>query len=431
MKLKRTIVRYQAKKIWDIDNIIQSDGALPPGWLSPGDEIHPDLIRYKGYWYCGLKEGPPALRHPRWARIIRSADGEQWESVKRIDWAGGHVADLKFSVTGDGMLMVHTMVCDMSIPQGAVIPQDPDRPEHGLIKRMSVTWLTRDGLDWGSMYACPTGYNTTRYDVTWFRGMGYSLAYSYKDTRGTLYRTGDGKSWRALMNNVYGGWSAPKLAESDLPVDDQRLKYVAWENNQQRRGVDVNNLALEDRRGGFAFTPPSEAALAFEPDGTAVALVRAHPVFAILGTAPAPFYDQWTWRATRVDWNNDGKLRPAGELLGVQMGGPILRRLSDGRLIAAGRADSSTATEGLGRLTLFEVDVANAILKRFGDFDGYSHYPGVVEHEGELWITCGKQQRQDAFGVYLLKAGVPGAICDQPKGGEIGSAGQIAKGDNQ
>lgn len=407
----------QAKKIWDIDSITKADGC-PPDPL-PSGEIHPDLIRYKGYWYCGLKECPHAAkiadaksckagdRSCGGSRIIRSADGKNWESVKFIKWSAGRVTDLKFSITGEGALMVNTMVTN-SAQHHFNTPCRPEQPESGPVKRMSVTWLTTDGLDWGTMYGCPTGIHTTRYMTTWHEGMGYSLAYCQKDERGTLYRTHDGKSWQVIARHVYDSWTGRELAAENMPADDQRLKYVVLVENKRRLGVDVNNLALTDSRGGFTPKPPSEAALAFQPDGTMVALARAHPVYAIMGTAPAPFYDQWTWRETRVDWAGDGKLRPAGELLGVQMGGPVLLRLSDGRLIAAGRADASTENEGIGRLTLFEVDVENAVLKRFGDFDGWSHYPGVVEHEGKLWITCGKQQRPNLFGVYLLQTDLPG-----------------------
>ena len=104
---------------------------------------------------------------------------------------------------------------------------------------------------------------------------------------------------------------------------------------------------------------------------------------------------------------SDGKLGPACEKLGVQMGGPWIKYLSNGLLLAAGRADASTPGNPKGRLTLFLVDRDNAILQRWGDFDGWSHYPGIVEHEGELWITCGRQQMRDPFEVYLLRVPRP------------------------
>ena len=397
----------ESREIWDLDSIANADGALPEG-PPPGGEIHPDLIRYKGYWYCGLKEGPHGVRdYPSRARVIRSADGEKWESVRRVEWAGGHVSDLKFSVTGDGLLMMNTIVSDMAFGAQDEPPARPDRPETGRIRRMSVTWLTEDGVRWGGVHACPTGFSTVRYVVAWHRGMCYSVGYGLKDERGTLYRTADGRTWHTLATNIYDSWHCPEVRVEDMPPDDQRLRHAVQQGNVRRVGVDANDITQAADRGGFAPKPPSEAALEFLPDGTAVAVARAHPVFAILGTAKPPYYEEWTWRAMQVDWNRDGNLRPAGELLGVQMGGPMLRWLSDGRLIAASRADASTETKGIGRLTLYLVDVQNAVLERLASFDGYSHYPGVVEHEGKLWISCGKQQRADLFGAYLLQTELP------------------------
>lgn len=409
--------RFEAKKIWDLESIVAADGALPEG-PPPGGEIHPDLIRYKGHWYCGLKERPHPPEgaksefrpvHPGGSRIIRSADGETWESVKFIRWERCGVTDLKFSVTGEGALMVSTMVKYYSQDRFAPLAaRQPGEPEAGPLFRTAVSWLTTDGVDWGTVHGCPTGINTTRYSVTWHEGIGYSVGSGQKDIGGTLYRTHDGKAWQAITHDVFGGWQAPKLSEADMAPDDQRLKRVVFEGKQRQVGNDPNDVTQARLLGGFVSRAPTETVLAFQPDGAAVAVSRAHPVFAILGVAEPPRYDKWTWRETRVDWNRDGNLRPAGEMLGVQMGGPVLRRLSDGRLIAASRADASTETEGIGRLTLFEVDVENAVLKRQASFDGYSHYPGVLEHDGKLWISCGKQQRADLFGVYLLKVGLPG-----------------------
>ena len=61
-----------------------------------------------------------------------------------------------------------------------------------------------------------------------------------------------------------------------------------------------------------------------------------------------PDYADWTWQPTRVDWNADGDLGPACEKLGVQMGGPWSRYLSNGLLLAAGRADASTPGHPMG-----------------------------------------------------------------------------------
>lgn len=362
----------EARKIWDLEDTRRVDPSLSPDQDLRG-EIHPDLIRYKGHWYCGLKESP--LRR---ARLIRSPDGEQWESVRVFEWGdGGLVGDPKFSVTADGALMITTHAKDprRTLPGGS-----------GPTWTASVTWLSHDGVDWGHVHACPTGFagrSVVRYSTTWFRGAGYSIS----STSGNLFKTLDGKNWRLIREDVYSSW---------VPPDE--IEFSRFE-------VDPNDVQQQGREPPRR---PNEAALAFDPhDGTACAIVRNHPLYALIGVAAAPYYTDWTWQAARVDWDGDGTLLPANQKLGVQMGGPVIKYLSNGLLLAAGRADATTPGHPKGRLTLFIVDRDNAILKRWGDFDGYSHYPGVVEHEGRLWITCGKQQKADPFAVYLLKVPLP------------------------
>lgn len=374
LSARKSDVPIVAKKIWDLEDSRRADGGLPKESDLRG-EIHPDLARYKGHWYCGLRESP--LRR---FRVIRSPDGERWESVRVFAWgAEGELGDPKFSVTADGALMINTWAKDTTPLPGAA-GKSPTWTA-------SVSWLTRDGLDWGHVNACPTGFasrSVARYSTTWFRGKGYSIS----SRSGDLYGTLDGKMWRLLVGNVFTSWDAPEATEEML------------------RSFDPNDIHQSE---GQAPRAPSETALAFHPqDGTACAVSRTHPIYAIIGKASPPEYDEWTWKPARVDWDGDGRLLPAREKLGVQMGGPVLRYLSNGALLAAARADASTLGNPKGRLTLFLVDRDRAILKRWGDFDGWSHYPGVVEHEGELWITCGRQQKRDPFEVYLLRVPLPG-----------------------
>ena len=52
-KQHRQQVPIIARKIWDLEDTRKADGGLPECADLRG-EIHPGLIRYKGYWYCGL-----------------------------------------------------------------------------------------------------------------------------------------------------------------------------------------------------------------------------------------------------------------------------------------------------------------------------------------------------------------------------------------
>jgi hypothetical protein len=331
-----------------------------------------DLIRFKGRWYCSFREAQSHGNHPSGTgRIIRSADGEKWESVALLKWEGADVREPKLSITAEGVLMAYTSIYYVSKQPRAdghyyqldtYVGKPRDESEANVL-RQSVTWLSTDGTTWSGAYACPSGVNTWRWSVTWSDGMGYSIGHpglGGKDINGTLYRTRDGKSWRPLLQEIY-------------PPDSQG----------------------------------NEAALAFDADGTARCLLRAggskDMIGAMLGTGKAPYYQEWQWKTPRVDWMGDGTLRPAKEVFRVSLGGPKLMRLSDGRLLAAGRMLGPGQEDG--RIALFWVDPDAATLTRFAEVDGTS-YAGVVEHEGMLWVSCVKT---DASTILLAKMKVPTA----------------------
>jgi hypothetical protein len=175
--------------------------------------------------------------------------------------------------------------------------------------------------------------------------MGYSIGYSGSDLAGTLYRTRDGKSWRPLLGKFFP------------------------------QGLG------------------NEASLAFDDDDTAYCILRDAPGSQMFGVGKAPFYQEWTWKDTRIDWEGNGELRPAREFL-RPLGGPSLLRLRDGRFVLAGRA---------GGISLFWVDPKNAILTRFASVAA-STYAGIAEHEGSIWVTCGEGA---AATIYLAKVPIP------------------------
>ncbi len=376
--------KFSVQKIWDLEASRRAEGGLPEETDLTG-EIHPDIIHFNGWWYCTLKESKLSR-----LRLIRSVDGEAWQSVRIFSWGDAAIHfEGKLSVTPYGALMITSYIRGLRLCSHHAGTEDV-RVNRGGAWTTSITWLSDDGVNWGQPFVCPSGYAehtaTTRFTTTWFRGVGYSIAHP----TGNLYKTLDGKSWSVLTPDVWSSWVPPKLSDEILNTHDRN----DWQQSQ-----------------GMAPRRPHETTIAFDPlDGSACAISRAHPFFAIMGTATAPNYDDWQWQTTRVDWDGSGKLAPAAEKLGVQIGGPYLRYLSNGLLLAAGRADASTPDAPKGRLTLFIVDPQKAILKRWGNFDGFSHYPGIQEHNGELWIVCGKQQRIDSFAVYLLKAPLPSRL---------------------
>ena len=92
----------QGKRIWDISRIPDRDETRM--------ELT-DLIRFSGYWYCGFREGKIHCDHPTGrARIIRSANGEQWESAALFEWDGASIRTPRLSITAEGHLMAATSI---------------------------------------------------------------------------------------------------------------------------------------------------------------------------------------------------------------------------------------------------------------------------------------------------------------------------------
>ena len=125
-----------------------------------------------------------------------------------------------------------------------------------------------------------------------------------------------------------------------------------------------------------SFHKGNESSIAFKPDGTAVCLIRSG---SAIGQARSP-HTEWSWKKT------------------VDLGGPDLVRLADGRFIAGGR-------DGWGTMKLFELDPATGKATHWLNLParGDSSYPGLVEHDGELWISYySSADDAKAGGLYLV-----------------------------
>ncbi|MBT6493014.1 MAG: SUMF1/EgtB/PvdO family nonheme iron enzyme, partial [Planctomycetaceae bacterium] len=131
---------------------------------------------------------------------------------------------------------------------------------------------------------------------------------------------------------------------------------------------------------------PSEASLLFLPDNTLLALVRrgAATKTATLGTSSPP-YETWAWKD-----------------LDQELAGPNLIRLADGRLVVGARLAKPART------SLCWLDAEKGTLTEFLllPSGGSSGYPGLVEHEGMLWVSYYSSHEGKAK-VYLAKVKVP------------------------
>ena len=347
-----------------------------------------DLIRFRDAWYCGFREGEVHESHPSGrGRIIRSADGENWETAALFDWDCADVREPKFSVTAEGNLMVNTSLAFTSKEpraDGKFYPLDrpgtPETDSEAEVARQSVTWLSCDGERWSSAYACPSGVNTWRWEVAWHNGMGYSVGYCGKDAKGTLYRTRDGKSWRTLLEDFLPDGQGN---EASLVFDADNTAYCLLRDGRRRSrresALDSDGHEIEARQ-------------AQKTHGSSL------PMF---GVGKAPYYREWEWKEVSVDWEGDGRALPAEEVFRAPLGGPKIIRLNDGRFAAAGRVLGPGQNDG--RITLYMVDRDNAVLTKFAECAGTT-YGSIVEHDGRIWVSYAAS---DVSGIFLAKVSLP------------------------
>lgn len=131
---------------------------------------------------------------------------------------------------------------------------------------------------------------------------------------------------------------------------------------------------------------PNETAMLFLEDDTALCLLRrdGDDPSAQLGRAQPP-YESWQWTD-----------------LGVKIGGPAMIRLPDGRIVAAVRLYDDHV-----RTSLMWLDPDAGRLTEFLELPsgGDTSYPGLVAHEGELWVSYYSSHEEKTC-VYLARIGL-------------------------
>jgi hypothetical protein len=218
-------------------------------------------------------------------------------------------------------------------------------------KHQSFAWFSADGKSWSPPVVIGDT-NQWLWRTTWHRRTAYSIGY---DTAGEkfirLYSSRDGRQFDALV---------PRLFDEGYP---------------------------------------NESSVVFLPDDTALCLLRrdGRPASGQLGTARPP-YTEWKWKDLRV-----------------QIGGPHLLRLPDGRLVAAVRL-----YDGAARTSLMWLDADTGRLSEFLKLPsgGDTSYAGLVWHAGLLWVSY-YSSHEGQTSIYFAKVRLPrketGPQADLPR----------------
>lgn len=202
-----------------------------------------------------------------------------------------------------------------------------DRSEQS---HQSLAWFTSDLERWEGPFDVGEP-DIWLWGITWYEGTGYSIGYRTAQPRLVrLYKTSDGRTFEVLVDDLAIDVSYPN--ESKIVFDAEGVAHC---------------LLRTDKRGDATG----------DDDGK-----------ARVGSSRPPYTD-WTWKATDR-----------------YIGGPALLFLPDGRLLGGGRMVKS----GQGpRTVLFQVDADSGVLSEWLTLPsgGDTSYPGLVWHEGKLWLS--------------------------------------------
>ena len=294
-------------------------------WDSAPHNAFTDLGRFNGQWFCVFREGKAHVSPDGAVRVLCSGDGLKWNSAALIASTNADLRDPKIVVTPKNELMLAAA--------GAL--HRPAKHKH-----QTFVWFSKDGTNW--TVPVPIGDpDMWLWRVTWNEDAAYSVGYG---TGGELfvrlYNSTDGKTFKSLV---------PKLFEEGYP---------------------------------------NESSIVFEPDQTALCLLRrdGKPATGKLGIARPP-YTVWDWKD-----------------VGVKIGGPHMLRLPDGRLLACVRL-----YDGVVRTSLAWIDRMSGRLTEFQKLPsgGDSSYAGLVWHEGLFWVSY-YSSHEGRTSIYLAKVKLPG-----------------------
>jgi hypothetical protein len=208
-------------------------------WSRAPHSAFTDLIRYKGGWYCALRESRTHVGEIGRVRVIASLDGLSWRSEALFSEKAVDLRDPKLSIAPGQRLM---LLMGGSAYAGA-----------RYAGRRPRVAFSSNGHDW----TAPQGILTEGdwlWRVTWHRGQAY----------GVTYRLVDKDTWSVTLVKSHDGLAYDEVCRLRIPGK------------------------------------PNEATVRFRPDGGAIALVRREGGSrrAWIGASRPP-YTSWQWRASR------------------------------------------------------------------------------------------------------------------------------------
>ncbi len=323
-----------------------------------GDAAEPTLKSVAKIWDQG--------KHNAFTDLIRWQDKWYCTFREADDHVGGD-GQLRVLVSSDGekwdsAALIGEKGIDLRDPKLSMTPDKRLMIVAGgsvyegkkLLGRQPRVTFSTDGHEW-----TPPARTLTEgewlWRVTWHDGKAYGVSYDAAE-RITA--------------------AAQEAAKADPGPADWKLKLVVSSD-----GLKYDLVTHLDVPGH-----PNETTLRFLPNGEMIALVRREGgnKFGWIGRSQSP-YKEWKWTETKE-----------------RFGGPNFIQIPDGSLWAAGRTYTGGAKTALARMTADGEYEPVLTLKSSGD----TSYPGLVWHEGELWMSF-YSSHEGKTSIYLARINIP------------------------
>lgn len=240
-------------------------------WDSAKHSAFTSLIRYNDAFYCSFREGTGHIPgEDGKIRVIRSKDGQRWESVALLQKDTFDLRDPSLSVTPDNRIMISI---------GGSIYDRQVRNKF-LARHPMVSFSDAKGENFsapGRSVIDPPGKNNWIWRVTWHKGIAYGMCYMNEGL--ALLKSTDGRHYERMTVLDIDG--APNESTIRFDKNDRMVIMVRREEKDQM-GVLASSMPpytnwtykkLTRRLGGpnFLFSPDGKYLIMgtrlYEPDG--------------------------------------------------------------------------------------------------------------------------------------------------------------------
>ncbi|WP_343703774.1 sialidase family protein [Chitinophaga sp.] len=190
-------------------------------WDKAPHNAFTDLLRFNNAFYCAFREGNGHVSGPDGkARILRSKDGKQWESVALLEVKDRDVRDPKLSITPDNRIMV---LMDVEAHEGKkVISRKP------LISISDASGTTFSTPEESVVDPAIASWSDWVWRLTWLEGTGYAILYQIGADKVFLVSTKDGRYFQSVSQIEVDGYAN----ESTIRFDKDGKMYVLIRRDQ-------------------------------------------------------------------------------------------------------------------------------------------------------------------------------------------------------